>query len=461
MNKYSKLIALLLTALMILPLSCDKEDPKEEQESTQKIILQDNVIIATEEMNDDIVSKDSSSIVFNAGSIEVANIEIGDVIVSGIHDNAPLGYFRKVTNVFVSGSEVILTTTTASLQEVFKECDIDVEYELTADDFDRRANLKVPIDQIFPSISMSGEVELKPTIIYKCKIREGSVVVEEFQLGFITTIDSDIQLSATAQELILKESVTLYDEPLRPLERTILVPVPGLGLTIPFPIILVPHVYLKAELSGKIKDATLTSEYEGYGTIKSCANYELGTPPSIESFNSYEATKANVSMSADQDIKAIVKLEWAFQWYDVKGILAPTISGGYFIKWEGDANECKRSHGVEVKVKMGLEVKKLLGTEFVLEEGKEFPVDVKTIPDCPNPDLCSDSTLSVTISSAPAASGGVGLDLTANVSGGSPPYEFLWVPGAFNTPVYTDHFGSFEVCVIVQDSKGCTASDCF
>ena len=50
----------------------------------------------------------------------------GEIIVSGVTDNAPVGFLRRVESVQSSGGQYVMTTTNASLQEVLPDGDYDI-----------------------------------------------------------------------------------------------------------------------------------------------------------------------------------------------------------------------------------------------------------------------------------------------------------------------------------------------
>ena len=55
-----------------------------------------------------------------------AEPKIGEIIVSGITDTAPVGFLRRVESVQTSGGQCVMTTTNASLEEVIPDGDYDL-----------------------------------------------------------------------------------------------------------------------------------------------------------------------------------------------------------------------------------------------------------------------------------------------------------------------------------------------
>lgn len=94
------------------------------------------------------------------------------------------------------------------------------------------------------------------------------------------------------------------------------------------------------------------------------------------------------------------------------------------------------------------------------------PVDASTPTDGDLSDADS-NTLRVSFwQSAEIWHAGTTLNLEARVTGGTPPYDYVWTPGGLYPENSLDMFrredelGVYETCVEVSDSAGATVSDC-
>ncbi len=127
-------IAIVLVSLLYE--SCKKELPPEEvQEEVSEDIdpnevrINPKAIIVSEVANNNLVSISEGEIKFtaNQSSEELEAVEVGSFLVSGIHNNAPVGYLRKVVGVQKSNDYTFITED-ASLTDVVDQGFLEGEY---------------------------------------------------------------------------------------------------------------------------------------------------------------------------------------------------------------------------------------------------------------------------------------------------------------------------------------------
>ena len=76
------------------------------------------------------VTEDLSVITFADPTVELKSLTEGDVIVSDVSDATPYGLLRKVTGVTLKGDELVVETTSATLEEAIQKAKIEVDWSL-------------------------------------------------------------------------------------------------------------------------------------------------------------------------------------------------------------------------------------------------------------------------------------------------------------------------------------------
>ena len=80
------------------------------------------------------ISEDGTVLTFSGLTPYLESVQPNDVIICGVTEATPYGLLRKVTNITINGSEVIVETTDATLEDAIQEAEIMVSQELTAND---------------------------------------------------------------------------------------------------------------------------------------------------------------------------------------------------------------------------------------------------------------------------------------------------------------------------------------
>jgi hypothetical protein len=93
-------------------------------------IVKDNVAVVDEATSNLLVSynPDSGLLEYSAQNEFLAGLEIGDVIVGQHPTIAPYGFLRTITNIQTDGGRVLLETTEAGLDSVFRQAEFDNVY---------------------------------------------------------------------------------------------------------------------------------------------------------------------------------------------------------------------------------------------------------------------------------------------------------------------------------------------
>jgi len=145
---------LLLFALTIAFSTCKKDKKEEDLTGADTFSnldnkLNDNVVVVTDTEILALSLIDSTSLTFDATSTIAINAQIGTVLVSDISTLTPYGFLRKVTGKSNVGGKIQLQTIDASLEDLFKQCNIHYSKGITpADTTGRITNTEFTINLV-------------------------------------------------------------------------------------------------------------------------------------------------------------------------------------------------------------------------------------------------------------------------------------------------------------------------
>jgi len=113
------------------------------QPAQDAVIIPDTTKVTDASTRTTLTAYDAESGVmrFSKSSPVLAKLKIGDVLVSEPSNAAPSGYLRKVQAVRQEGSEVVLDTTQARLDEAITEGELKADFQLSGDDLLRTEGL--------------------------------------------------------------------------------------------------------------------------------------------------------------------------------------------------------------------------------------------------------------------------------------------------------------------------------
>jgi uncharacterized protein (TIGR02145 family) len=232
-------IQLYLLFLFIIVLTgCEKNDIA--KPINQETILTKNTIIA-KEINNSLLSIDSTKLTFISGGSGINKISIGSVIVSDTSKLAPGGYLRKVTGISSIGGNIIFTTEQASITDAIVKGEVSFKKIFTDGDIvgidssgvdkalqggrtkgassftqiyneilhDADGNHSTTNDQL----KVNGEFKLEPSLNFNLKIKESKI--ENFNVVLTLKNTNKIRLEAN-KEVKLKEEIVLLTYYLKP-----------------------------------------------------------------------------------------------------------------------------------------------------------------------------------------------------------------------------------------------------
>ena len=128
-----KTLAWLLPLALVL-LACGAPPPG--SGGPPEVVIDERARVVDDETRDALTSFDATTgtLVFDRSTSLLAAIEANDVLVSDTSAAAPFGFLRTVTEVRAEGSQIVVSTAEASLEDVIVQGTIDVRRSLTAAD---------------------------------------------------------------------------------------------------------------------------------------------------------------------------------------------------------------------------------------------------------------------------------------------------------------------------------------
>jgi len=243
-------------------------------------VIPDTTKIADKETESRLtsVSSDQNVITFTKSTPQLEELQEGDILFIGVTDQTPYGLLRKVINITKSsraGSEVVVETEFASIEEAVEEAHIRIDKEFTQSDVDY-GKLRLPpgvsmsqdrdsleykhtfyLDEFSPiyegnptttidDVTIDGEISINYRMIFNLDVDpphhlswvEFRNIVESY-----TDINVTVGGSMTLDDLLNPNPIHLFSAPLTP----ILIP----------PLTIVPILNINLGLEGEI-DAELT-----------------------------------------------------------------------------------------------------------------------------------------------------------------------------------------------------------
>ncbi|GHB53119.1 hypothetical protein GCM10008106_37080 [Mongoliitalea lutea] len=348
-------------------------------------ILQENTIVCTSQESEiGVVILEDDLLVINQSYPSFADIQEGFVLVSDEFSKARFGYALKVQNVEETDGQKILTTTPASLLDIFEQADfkVDLEYISTSDAINLRTDgsdtyfefevNSVIYDQDGDLSTTNDQITIKGIAKFRIsspsfewKRRRGQLHVEKTSLLMEMEDLSEFQISIGTKAEARVDWFT-YTIPF-----TFTVP----GLVVP--------IYLPTDIkigsSAEIElDLGLTGEFKSNGKINAGFLYNAGSPVTNLSSASFDPTFELKNKFLSVSVAA------AFYPFDVKAEIKPyhleklTATLGGKVGIVADAEISTQALSVDVYVgskvygEIEIDFQKWLGINTTITHTKEF-----------------------------------------------------------------------------------------
>jgi formylglycine-generating enzyme required for sulfatase activity len=220
------------------------------------------------------ISEDQSRFTFAAETAELAQVDSGDIIISGISPLAPEGFLRRVVSEENQGSHVILVTEPANLEDAFESLSVSTTQELTLADlqeftqtpgvqllrtpslmdaggfqfamnnavlYDLDGNLATTGDQV----TANGLLSILPQFELRLRIENASL--KEFY--FSSTLNGSVEFTVSSQI-----SATINSPSPKILPKPI-----SLGVIPVGPLVLTPELDIVSGISGSVSAGISTT----------------------------------------------------------------------------------------------------------------------------------------------------------------------------------------------------------
>lgn len=241
------------------------------------------------------ISFDQSQITFNSATPQTDALDVGDVIATGVSAAAPSGLLRKVTSIDRSGSEVVVNTTGATIEESIQDgswtlaADLDSnqpvaalrvasgvrmskgnqlgKFELAIDNvvlFDEDGSSATTSDQIVAN----GSIAIEPSYVFSGSVEDYKLKKLTFQNTTKETCSINIASSTNILDAGQSVEIARYVMP----TQTIMVG--------SFPIVMTPILTVEVGLKGNVSAGVSTGIVQE-ATFTSGLSYEINTGWSV------------------------------------------------------------------------------------------------------------------------------------------------------------------------------------
>ncbi|MCT4628351.1 hypothetical protein [Winogradskyella sp.] len=344
-----KKIILLLTIFLLAFTSCNKDDETPQEQTTPQTFIKEQ---------SEIMSVSTNSIILTGNQNE---IESNDIIVSGVNNNAPNGFLRKVISKSNSNGNTIIQTQRVPLSEAIKyyyedgqvsEGGIDYTFQ-PSDLSERNGNqipITIPIDETITSnqggvpidIILSGNLTITPNIVFDITISNDNLSpnIEEFTLAITTENDFNVSITTQVDVSFNTDDIELGSFTGAPIT-----------ITVGIPIVVIPKFTLYIGANGDL-NASIVYTYNNISTATSGVTYNNGweyLPNNGFEINNQSATAtASVSGTA----KAYIKPEFSLSLYD-DDFVSSGISVEPYARFEGAINSTEYSWSINGGIDTG------------------------------------------------------------------------------------------------------------
>jgi Tol biopolymer transport system component len=294
------------------------------------------------------VSSDGSTFTFSQNTPELSALNVGDVMVSDVTDAAPYGFLRRVTDIVLSGGQVVIATIPATLEDAIQQGTAHFARRLTPADLEAlttrpgvtlRSKAGPTIDDSFyfelndvvlydedgnyqttdDQIKANGSVELAPDIVFDWNIQYWSLR----ELVFIFNAEETAELELET-EVEVAEIEAEYE--IAHLNLGVITVFVG-----PVPVVYVLEMPIYVGVDGDVSVGVSTSVTQ-QANLSAGLRYEQGDWTPISSLTN-NFTWQPPTLSTEVELKGYVEPLLSLLLY---GIAGPTASANPFLELEAD-----------------------------------------------------------------------------------------------------------------------------
>jgi len=298
-------------------------------------VFRDTTIELTKQTTDLIssINEDGSVFTFSGLTPELEQVQVGDVIISGISEQAPYGFLRKVDSIQEHDGDLVMVTEQASLDEAFESLSLSIQQALTPEsiqnvikdptitlkhipsgstlkDFEFQLNNTVLYDEdnnfstTDDQINANGSLVFSPSIDFRIKY-----VNSNWDIYFTQTMSAQSGLTISSK---INVTIPLSEIPLTPLIPLAAIPVPGL------PIVVSPALQIWTGMNGSVF-AGISSSVIQMTSFTSGLHYFNDNLEEIQEFSS-EFIYTQPTFQTGASFKAFVGPKLSLK---INGVLGP------------------------------------------------------------------------------------------------------------------------------------------
>lgn len=340
-------------------------------------IIPETTVVLTEQTIQHLgaISPDDSLYTFNQVTTELAQLDPGDVMVTGVSATTPEGFLRKVTDVQVEGDRVQITTVQGTLEDAIEQGELHVSQQLTPsmviqeDTLEGVQLLRTTSNQFYfqltevvlydvdgsdqttyDQIRANGQLTIEPYYYFDIEI--GFFSLEELTFYVLTTETAKLEITAYTEAVGTDKEIPLTTYYCYPITVYI-------G---PVPVVITPVVSIVVGLEGGIYAGVSTSVTQSLG-VYAGVNYsdnDWSTPSDFN--NSFSWDYPTISTNAN--FKGYLGPELMLALY---GITGPYARIQAFTQLEVDLYAGTHSLYGGLEIPVGVQVQ-ALGREFADQE---------------------------------------------------------------------------------------------
>ncbi|WP_431136941.1 hypothetical protein [Psychroserpens mesophilus] len=271
---------LILFLLSVLIINCESDDNTNENNQND-LELTPETIVLNDENSSNIISMDENEIIFNNQDSVINQIEVNDIIVSGISDNAPNGFLKRVTSIDNTNNQVKITATDAKITDAIKNGSVSfnetidpndvVSVDTSGEELNRNSNFvnsefSFEINRTFDldgdsstvddRIKFEGDIDFNPSFEFDIDIINQEVDHFLFKLVFSNTTSLKVEYDYSIEHLGINKTYVLKTVTLSP--TTI-----WIGS---FPLVLTRRVVFVSGIDGEVRAQIIAEASNTYTT---------------------------------------------------------------------------------------------------------------------------------------------------------------------------------------------------
>jgi hypothetical protein len=344
----------------------------------------------------DSVSADGSVFRFDARTVELENLDVGDVMVGNVSPAAPNGFLRKVTTVTVAGNNVTVITVPATLEDAVENGGFSLSHtftpaDLTAAYFVDGVSLvnmpttrvadgfRISIDDLVlhdedgnpatksDQIRADGEFEVSPGFDFDVDVRNRKL--RELEVVMKATEVAEIEVHSEIEKQLLDKEILIGHLQLGQFTAWI-------GYV---PVVVTVDMPIYINLEGKVAIGLSLARVTQTATLQAGVRYDGDWDPIGDFDNRFDFGQPDVK--ATLEFKAYINPTLRLRLYGVAG---PYVAPQPFMEFKAEylviVNDfsCTLHAGLEVPVGVEIEV---LGHSLAKYEGIAIQYRIK-LADC-------------------------------------------------------------------------------